>query len=674
MIDSPLRCAYPCAQQFRGEFVKRIFLALLLSITFGSASAQNTIANPAPGITPGDNLVVENLPPIPTSIAERANRYGETRSAALFAWHPTKREMLIGTRFGDVPQVHWVKQPGGARQQMTFFPDRVSGAMFPPNSSDFFVFMKDIGGGEWYQFFRFDTATGDITLLTDGKSRNESPVMAHLDSRIAYSSTRRNGKDTDIYVLDAKAPKTDHMVLQVQGAWSPEDWSPDGKQILLQQYISINESNLALLDLASGEKKPLTPPQGDVKVSYSGARFSQDGKGIYVSTDRESEFHRLAYFDLATMQPKYLTSDIQGDVEEFEPSEDGKTAAFITNENGIGKLYLHDVSSGKHHAVEGVPVGVLGGLRFHRNSHDVGFTVNSAKSPSDVYSVSVATGKIDRWTFSETGGLNANNFVEPELIRWKSFDGKEISGFLYKPDAKKFPGKRPVIVNIHGGPEGQSRPSFIGRNNYYLDELGVAIIFPNVRGSTGYGKTFSMLDNGVHRDDTYKDIGALLDWVGSSPALDANKIMITGGSYGGHMTWAIAANYNDKICCALPVVGISNLVTFLEHTEAYRRDLRRAEYGDERDPQVRAYLENTAPMNHVDRMKKPIFAVVGKNDPRVPWTESRQILDKLNAQGTPTWFLMANDEGHGYAKKKNQDFQFYATIMFVKRYLLGEGE
>jgi dipeptidyl aminopeptidase/acylaminoacyl peptidase len=625
-------------------------------------------------ITPGDNLVVENLPPIPTSIAERANRYGETRSAALFAWHPTRREMLIGTRFGDVPQVHWVKLPGGARQQMTFFPDRVSGAMFPPNSSDFFVFMKDVGGGEWYQFYRFDTATGDITLLTDGKSRNESPVMAHHDSRIAYSSTRRNGKDTDIYVLDAKDPKTDHMVLQVQGAWSPADWSPDGKQVLLQQYISINESNLALLDVASGQKKPLTPPQGDVKVSYSGARFSPDGKGIYVSTDRDSEFHRLAYFDLATMQPKYLTSDIQWDVEEFEPSEDGKTVAFITNENGIGKLHLHNVATGKHHAVEGVPVGVLGGLRFHRNSLDVGFTVNSAKSPSDVYSVSVATGKIDRWTFSETGGLNANNFVEPELIHWKSFDGKEISGFLYKPDAKKFPGKRPVIVNIHGGPEGQSRPSFIGRNNYYLDELGVAIIFPNVRGSTGYGKTFSLLDNGIHRDDTYKDIGALLDWVGTSPTLDASKIMITGGSYGGHMTWAIAANYNDRICCALPVVGISNLVTLLEHTEAYRRDLRRAEYGDERDPQVRAYLEAIAPMNHVDRIKKPIFAVVGKNDPRVPWSESRQILDKLNAQGTPTWFLMANDEGHGYAKKKNQDFQFYATIMFVKRYLLGQGE
>jgi dipeptidyl aminopeptidase/acylaminoacyl peptidase len=311
-------------------------------------------------------------------------------------------------------------------------------------------------------------------------------------------------------------------------------------------------------------------------------------------------------------------------------------------------------------------------VQFHANSRDVGFSLSSARSPLDVYSVDTLTGKIERWTQSETGGLNTANFVEPQLIEWKSFDGKKISGFLYKPDRQMFPGKRPVIVNIHGGPEGQSRPTYMGRNNYFLNELGIAMIFPNVRGSTGYGKTFTDADNGFHREDTYKDIGALLDWIGSEPSLDASKIMVTGGSYGGHMTWAVAAYYNDKIRCALPIVGMSNLVTLLEHTEAYRRDLRRVEYGDERDPQMRAYLEKIAPVNHIDAMHKPIFAVVGKNDPRVPWTESRQILDKLNAQGTPTWFLMANDEGHGYAKKKNQDFLFDAEVMFVKKYLLDQ--
>lgn len=615
--------------------------------------------------------MIEKIPPIPVAIDEQTRRYGEFRTASLFDWHPTKHEMLIGTRFGDVPQVHWVSMPGGERRQMTFYPDRVSGAQFEPKGR-YFVFAKDIGGGEWYQFYRYDLENGDVTLLTDGKSRNTEMLFAHDDSRIAYSSTRRNNKDNDLWIMDTSDPKTDHMLVQLEGGgWAPTDWSRDGKQLLLIEFLSINRTNVYTVNGASGEKKQITPKQSDEnEVGYSHAQFSHDGRGVYMTTDLDSEFHRLAYFDLATMKPKFLTSAIPWDVEEYDLSEDGKTIAFVTDEDGIGKLYLLDTTSGKFHPVSGLPTGVLSGVKIHRDGKIVAVGVASAKSPNDVYSVDIANGKVERWTTSETGGLNAANFVEPQLVSWKSFDGKTISGFLYEPDAKKFPGKRPVIVAIHGGPEGQSRPVYMGRNNYFLDQMGVAMLYPNVRGSTGYGKTFSKLDNGFHREDTYKDIGALLDWIGTQPSLDASHIMVYGGSYGGHMTWAVSAFYNDKIRCALPIVGMSNLVTFLEHTEAYRRDLRRVEYGDERDPQMRAYLEKIAPMNHLDAMHKPIFAVVGKNDPRVPWTESRQILDKLNAQGTPTWFLLANDEGHGYAKKKNQDFLFDAEVMFVKTYLL----
>jgi dipeptidyl aminopeptidase/acylaminoacyl peptidase len=623
-------------------------------------------------VKPGDNLVLENIPPIPASIAEQTARYGDSRSATLFSWHPVKHEMLIGTRFGDVPQVHLVKMPGGARHQLTFFPDRVLGAAFEPVTGDSFVFSKDIGGGEWYQLYRYDLASGDITLLTDGKSRNSDSLFAHNNSRIAYTSTRRNGQDTDLYSMDIHHPQSDHMLAELHGGgWQPADWSPDGSHLLLAEFLSINQSNLYLLDAATGDKKMITPePKAGQQVFYGTSAFSKDGKGIYVTTDRNSDFQRLAYFDLATMQPRYLTTSIPWDVDDFALSEDGKTIAFITNENGYGKLYLLSTATGSYQAVKGLPAGVLAGLSFHPNSQDVGVGVTSAQSPLDVYSVNVKSGKVDRWTESETGGLNTALFREPKLVSWKSFDGKTITGFLYQPDPAKFPGPRPVIVDIHGGPEGQSRPIFQGRNNYLINELGVAIIFPNVRGSTGYGKEFTKLDNGFHRDDTYKDIGALLEWIGTAPDLDAQRIMAFGGSYGGHMTWAVAAYYNDKIRCALPIVGMSNLVTFLEHTEAYRRDLRRVEYGDERDPAMRAYLEKIAPMNHLDSMHKPVFAVVGKNDPRVPWTESRQILDKLNAQGTATWFLMANDEGHGYAKKKNVDFLFDAEVMFIQKYLL----
>ena len=656
-----------------------VFVAMMIASVLGLAQAPTPQTNaPAPPavVRPGENLVVENIPAIPLAIAEKANQYGEFRSAGFADWDPVKREMLIITRFADVPQIHLVKMPGGARTQLTFFPDRTGGAHYGPKG-DYFVFSKDVGGGEWFQLYRYDLANGNVTLLTDGKSRNTDPVYSSNSDMVAYSSTRRTGQDTDLWAMNPKDPKSDRMLLKLEGGgWNALDWSPDNKQLLVANEVSANQSYIYLVDVASGEKKLLTP-KGTDEIAYGEARFSKDGKGFFATTDRDSEFHRLAYFtlnsgDLSGAQPAYLTTDIKWDVDGFDISDDGKTLAFVTNEDGVSKLYLMDTATRKYRPVENIPVGLIGGVKFHKNNHDLGLVLTSSRSTADAYSLDVTTGKLERWTTSETGGLNTANFAEPKLIKWQTFDGKTISGFLYMPDAAKFPGKRPVIVNIHGGPEGQYRPGFLGRNNYFLSEMGVAIIFPNVRGSSGYGKTFLKLDNGMHRDDTYKDTGALLDWIKQSPQLDSDKIMITGGSYGGHMTWATATFYNDKICCSLPIVGMSNLVTLLEHTEAYRRDLRRVEYGDERDPKMREYLEKIAPLNNSEKIRKPVFAVVGKNDPRVPWTESRQMLDKLKSNGIATWFLMANDEGHGYAKKKNQDFQFYATIMFVRQFLLGE--
>jgi dipeptidyl aminopeptidase/acylaminoacyl peptidase len=287
-----------------------------------------------------------------------------------------------------------------------------------------------------------------------------------------------------------------------------------------------------------------------------------------------------------------------------------------------------------------------------------------------VYSLDVSSGKLERWTESETAGLNTSTFAEPQLIRWKSFDGREISGFLYAPDAAKFPGKRPVIVNIHGGPEGQFRPTFLGGINYYLNVMGVAVIFPNVRGSAGYGKTFLTLDNGKLREDSVKDIGSLLDWVKGRPELDSDRIMITGGSYGGYMTLACSVHFADRIRCAVDVVGISNFVTFLQRTEPYRQDLRRVEYGDERDADMREFLTRISPLTNVAKIAKPLFVVQGANDPRVPRNEADQMVEALRKQGTPVWYLLGKDEGHGFAKKKNYEYQFYSTVAFVKQYLI----
>lgn len=636
---------------------------LIVSFTAFSAAESDTVA-------PNENLVVESIPAIPASLATTVERYNNFRWARLYDWNPVRREMLITTRFADTNQLHSVKMPGGARTQLTFFPEPVSSALYQPTRGNFFVFSKDVGGGEFYQFYRYDIDNGDITLLTDGKSRNTGKLWSHAGDKLVYGSTRRNGKDVDLWIMEPTKPETNHMLAQLEGGgWDPLDWSPDDHSILALEEISANESYLWVFDAKSGAKTLLTPKGVAQKISYSGGKFSKDHKGIYTTTDKDSEFHRLAYIDLATKQHNYLTNHISWDIDEFDLSDDGTTIAFIANEDGYGVLHLLDTNTRQEKSVPKLPKGVISDVRWHKNSRDLGFDLSSARSDLDVYSLDAETGKVDRWTQSETGGLNTDNFSEPELIHWKTWDGRPISGFLYRPPTR-FAGKRPVMVDIHGGPEGQFRPDFLGRFNYYLNELGVTLIFPNVRGSTGYGKSFLALDNGFSREGSYQDINTLFDWIQTQPDLDSSRILVTGGSYGGFMTLAVATTYNGRICCSVDVVGISNLVTFLEHTSGYRQDLRRVEYGDERDPKMRAFLESISPLNKAKNITKPLFVVAGKNDPRVPESESRQMVDTVRKNGTPVWYLLARDEGHGFRKKKNQDYQFYATVMFVKEFLL----
>lgn len=619
---------------------------------------------------PNENLVVDGVPAVPASLVESAQRYSNFRAAGLASWNPVRREMLISTRFADSSQIHLLKMPGGARTQLTFFPEPAGGAQFNPQDGKSFIFSKDVGGGEFYQFYRYDLATGDITLLTDGKSRNMGAVWDHAGKWVVYGSTRRTGNDVDLCVVDPSDPKSDHLVMTNQGGgWQALDWSWDGKRILALEEISANESYVWLVDAASGAKTAITPHDTPTHISYSGGRFSKDGKSIYVTTDNESEFHRLATVDLASKKHSYLTSGIPWDVDEFDLSDDGKTIAFVSNEDGYGVLHILNTATGKEIPLPKLPRGVISNPQWHKNNRDLAFEFTSASVNDDVYSLDVPAGKLERWTESETGGVNISGVREPDLIHWKSWDGRPISGFLYRPPAK-FTGKRPVIINIHGGPEGQFRPYFLGRNLYYMNELGVAMIFPNVRGSSGYGKSFLELDNVLLREGSYKDINSLLDWVATQPDLDAGRVMITGGSYGGFMTLAVATNYNDRICCSVDVVGISNLVSFLQNTSGYRQDLRRVEYGDERKPEVSTYLKSISPLFKAKNVTKPLFVIQGKNDPRVPMTESEQMVKTVRENGGPVWYLLAKDEGHGFQKKKNQDFQFYATVMFAKEYLL----
>ncbi|MEP6776808.1 MAG: alpha/beta fold hydrolase [Chthoniobacterales bacterium] len=658
---------------------------LVLAVSMLSAFDCNAADAPPKTLTPPDSLLIDGVPPIPAELSEEVGRYTESRAAVFQDWQPKRNEMLILTRFADTNQAHLVTQAGGARTQLTFFADRVDGATFDPVNGEYFIFSRGAGGNEFNQNYRYDFATGDITLLTDGKSRNSGTTWSHDGKRVAYTSTRRTGADTDVYTESPADPKSDRLIAQVHGGgWEVLDWSPDDRQLLVLEDISINESYLWLFDAQTGERKEITPraAPGTEPVAYSRARFAKDGKGVFATTDRESEFQRLAYIDLATGTHTFFATDTKWDVDDWDLSDNGQHIAYTLNENGISTLHLIDVAmiNGRMTAKPQpdptfnppMPNIVINNLGWHRNSQQLAFDVAGARSPSDVYSLTIGSGKnvATRWTMSETGGIPAARFVEPKLVKWPSFDGHEITGFLYMPDTGKYTGPRPVIVNIHGGPESQYRPGFLARNNYLINELGCAIIYPNIRGSAGFGKTYLKLDNGDKREDSYKDIAALFDWIKTQPQLAADRVMVTGGSYGGHMTLAVASYYADRIRCALDVVGMSNLRTFLEHTESYRRDLRRVEYGDERDPKMREFMERTAALNNTQKITKPLFVVAGANDPRVPKSEADQIVTALKKQNTPAWYLAGKDEGHGFAKKKNADYQFYATVQFIREYLL----
>lgn len=639
------------------------------SITLRGLALAVLAAAASPAQIP-ENLVVEGVPALTPELKADVGRYLEFRAAVFQSWHPQRRELLIGTRFADASQLHLVQTPGGTRRQLTFFSEPVAGGSFRPKTGECIVFAQDTGGGEFYQLYRYDLADGKVTLLTDGRSRNTGARWSRNGKWLAYTSTRRNAKDNDIYVMDPANPKSDRLLCEVTGGgWRVMDWSADDTKLLLGEYLSINESHLHLARMASGEKELATPKTAE-KVAWSQAQFAKDGRTLFASTDLGSEHQRLGRFDLATKKFTPLTDKVAWDIESFDLSPDGKTLAYVSNEDGASVLHLLDARSGRELRAPKLPLGVIGGLSWHENSRDLAFTLSSARSPSDVYSFDLKTGKVERWTESETGGLNAQAFAEPVLVKLKSFDGQTISAFVYKPDAAKFPGPRSVIINIHGGPEGQSRPVFQARNNYYLNELGVALIYPNVRGSDGYGKTFLTLDNGYKREDSVKDIGAILDWLKRDAQLDAARVAVMGGSYGGYMVLASLVHFNDRLRCGVDVVGIANFLTFLKNTQDYRRDLRRVEYGDERDPKMAEFLARISPANQAGKIQKPLFVVQGKNDPRVPVTESEQMVKAIRDRGGQVWYLMAKDEGHGFAKKRNADFQFAATILFLREHLL----
>lgn len=611
-------------------------------------------------------LVADGVPEVPVELTAATRPYMEYRSANFIGWNPADKSMLIATRFGNTSQLHRVAAPMGARQQLTFEAEPVGSGSWSPATGDMMLVQKDSGGSEFYQIYAMKD--GRLHLLTDGKSRNNVNVWSRDGRLLAFTSTRRNGRDSDIYVMDPRNPASSRMVAQVEGGgWYVNGFAPDGRWAIVSRSLSVQKSDLYRLDLATGALAPI----GDHgrTVAWGGAKFAADGT-IWITSDEGSDFQRLGTLDPATGAFTPRGPAEKWDVEMFDLSDDGRLAAYVINEAGVSRLRLLDVASGRVRTVDALPAGVIGDMSIAPWG-DIGIGLTSARSAADAYSIDPKTLAVTRWTQSETGGLDVTRNVEPELVTVKSFDGLEMSGFLYRPDPAKFPGKRPLMMHVHGGPESQWRPEFLGSTNYLINELGLAVFYPNVRGSTGYGKTFVSLDNGpFKREDSVRDMGAFLDALAKDPMLDAARFGLTGRSYGGYMCYAAATHFADRLRANLCVVAISDFVTFLENTQDYRRDLRRVEYGDERDPAQRAKLMEISPLTRVADIRKPLFVVTGANDPRVPASEADQIVAAVRKNGGTAWHLLATNEGHQWGKKENVDYTFWSSLLFWQRYLL----
>lgn len=642
----------------RAGVVLMLASTLLWSCVQPTSAQLNQLKEKAPS---------DQLPKVPSSLVRDLEPYTNLSAYALAGWNPSKRELWAKSLASDAASIFSVPSPGGNVQRELLIPTNVYDIYFNPQGKSL-VYVKDNGGNEVFQLYTFDASRLKSSLVSDGKSRNTEPVWSNRGDQVIYSSNRRNGSDTDLYVVSPSDPATTRLLAQDTGYLKVFDWSPDDSQAVFYNWLSANESYVYTVDVKSGQKTLLTPKTGAEKVAYDAPQFSSDGKGIYVTTDRDSDFLRLAYMNLATKELTYLTDNIKWNIEDFKISPDRKSLAFISNEDGISRLHLLDTSTNKARNIALPGLGVISNLRWHNNSTDLAFAFSSARSNWDIYSLNTKTEKIERWVKGLSQGIDVEKFSEPELIHWKSFDDRQISGFLYRPP-ERFTGKRPVIIDIHGGPDDQARPQFNGPDNYFINELGIAKIYPNVRGSTGYGKTFLKLDNGNKRLDAIKDIEALLDWIKTQPSLDADRVMVTGWSYGGYVALSVAANYSDRIRAAQSVSGPTNLATYIERTEAWRRDRRREEYGDERDAQMRALLEQIAPLNNASKIKKPLMIVQGENDVRVRAAEAGQIVEAVKGNGTPTWYLLAKNEGHDFTQN-TLNYELYQTILFVKEFLL----
>jgi len=639
----------------------RIYLLLLLAAPFLlDASAA------VPRVERG-NLVFDNIPEPAAGLSEKLDAYLGARQATPLGFSP-KGQLLIATRFGDVDQLHLVEQPGGERRQLTFLREPVTQAAFSPDPGrSAYVYVKDEGGNEKTQIYYQRLGEPGAKLLTDGKSLNGGPVWSNAGREVAYFSTARDGVSYDIDIAEPEGGALSRLAVTGDAAaWYPLDWSPDDRKLLVLKYLSISEAYLYVVDLATGQKREVDPSPS--KIGIAGAKFSRDGQGIYLISDRDSEFAQLRYVNLFTGEKTVISGRLPWDIEELAISRDGHYLAYVSNEAGVDKLNVLDLRRHQDLIPPKLPAaGIINSLSFDAEGGRLAFGFAAPNRPRDAYVFDIATNHLEAWTHSEAGAVDLAKFVMPRLAQCPTFDrtdGRErqMPVYIYEPST---PGPHPVLIVLHGGPESQFRPGFDPWLQYVVNELGYAVVAPNVRGSSGYGKTYLALDNGALREDAVKDVGALLVWLGLQTAFDSKHVVVSGESYGGYLTLATLVNFGERLRGGVDLAGIPDFVSYLTNTAPYAQQQRRAEYGDERDPDMRAFLRRISPLTNAERITRPLLIVHGRNDPQVPLNEAEQMVYRLRNKGGEVWYLQAGDEGHSLRKKPDRDAYYRTFAQFL---------
>ncbi len=583
------------------------------------------------------------------------------QSATSPVFSPATRDIIYKTNISGVPQLWGMSANGSYQRQVTFDTNGVAGASWSPKDDHVMILSAAVGGNERTQLFLLDSYGAPLKRIsTDDAAIYSMGPWARSGERFAYASNTRTKKDFDVYEYTLE-DSTGRLIYQSDGTNRPAAYSPDARYLIIVREYSSANTDLFLFDANTKQTQLLTEHTGD--VSSTDPVWDADGKGFYFLTDRDREFKGIAYWPLDSVDFRRVETP-DWDVEDLALSEDGTMLAWSVNENGNSNFHFRDFRRGWDSNPNRLPAGIIRDLVFSHDGSKLAFTFGSATRPSDVWVYDTNADKMRQVTFSATGGIPSTVFLEPEMLEYSSFDGRKIPAYWYTPANST--GKTPVIIAIHGGPEGQARATMSGLYQYFLHR-GYAILEPNVRGSSGYGRTYLALDNVRKRMDSVKDLEAAARWLNARKDVDSKKLVVFGGSYGGFMVLSALTTYPDLWAAGVSVVGIANFVTFLENTGVYRRALREPEYGTlEAD---RDFLVQISPLTHVNKIKAPLFLIQGANDPRVPKGEADQMAEAIRTQGGTVEYMLFDDEGHGLTKLKNRIAAYSAVAAFLDKHV-----